>query len=166
MGRHSAPDDDDGVVMTFPAPVAGAPPVRGRHAQYDEEDEGIELLEASYDAQDVAEQDTIRLVPLEPAWRALDQPAPQQAVPLQPARPAVRRHHSTAADLALLREHSDVRARVIAALIAPFVLYTVVMYLLTAFDVYFIWLWIPLVGAGVLAGSFLDAAHRRHGQRT
>jgi hypothetical protein len=30
-------------------------------------------------------------------------------------------------------------------------------------DVYFIWVWIPLVTAGVLAGSILDAAHRRRG---
>ena len=60
-----------------------------------------------------------------------------------------------------MRTHSALRARVIAAAIVPFLLYTAVMYVLSAFDVYVIWVWIPLVSAGVLAGSFLDAAHRR-----
>jgi hypothetical protein len=53
---------------------------------------------------------------------------------------------------------------VIAAVVAPFVVYTAVMYLIGALHVYFIWVWIPLVSAGVLAGSLLDAAHRRHGR--
>jgi hypothetical protein len=72
-------------------------------------------------------------------------------------------NQSTAADLALLREHSDVRARVIAAAVAPLVLYTVALYLAAGFGVYFIWIWVPLVTSGILAGRILDAAHRRHG---
>jgi hypothetical protein len=43
------------------------------------------------------------------------------------------------------------------------VIYTIVMYLAGALDVYFIWVWLPLVSAGVLAGSILDAAHRKRG---
>jgi hypothetical protein len=35
------------------------------------------------------------------------------------------------------------------------------MYLIGAMHIYLIWIWIPLVTAGVLAGSILDAAHRR-----
>jgi hypothetical protein len=73
-------------------------------------------------------------------------------------------NQSTAADLELLREHSDVRARVVAAVVAPFVIYTLAMFLFDALDVYFIWVWLPLVSAGVLAGSILDAAHRRRGR--
>ena len=49
----------------------------------------------------------------------------------------------------------------IAALVVPFLLYTAVIYLIGAFDVYLIWIWIPLVSAGVVAGSILDAEHRR-----
>jgi hypothetical protein len=45
--------------------------------------------------------------------------------------------------------------------VVPFLLYTAVMYLVGGLGVYFIWIWIPLVGAGVVAGSILDAEHRR-----
>jgi hypothetical protein len=76
------------------------------------------------------------------------------------ARPA-RGNQSTAADLALLREHSAVRARVIAALVVPFVLYTAVLLLIGALGVYLIWVWIPLVSGGVVAGLILDVEHRR-----
>jgi hypothetical protein len=70
--------------------------------------------------------------------------------------------HSTAADLALLRDHSEVRARCIAAVVVPFVLYTALLLAIGSMDVYVIWIWIPTVSAGVLAGGFLDAAHRRY----
>jgi hypothetical protein len=95
---------------------------------------------------------------------AVDKPAVDKPAVEKPAvekAPVDRSHLSTAADLALLRKHSALRARVIAAVVVPFVLYTVVMYLVTWWDVYLIWVWIPLVTAGILAGSFLDAAHRR-----
>jgi hypothetical protein len=72
-------------------------------------------------------------------------------------------NQSTAADLALLRAHSDVRARVIAAGVVPIVLYSVALYVAGALGVYFIWVWIPLVTSGVVAGRILDSAHRRHG---
>jgi hypothetical protein len=70
--------------------------------------------------------------------------------------------HTTTADLALLREHSDVRARCIAAAVVPFVLYTAVLLAIGSMGVYLLWIWIPTVSAGALAGAFLDAAHRRH----
>jgi hypothetical protein len=76
-------------------------------------------------------------------------------------KPAARGAHSTAADLALLRRHGDVRNRVIGAVLVPFVLYGAVMLLLGVTGVqYLLWIWIPLVSAGVLAGLILDAAHR------
>jgi hypothetical protein len=74
-------------------------------------------------------------------------------------------NQSTAADLELLRTHSAVRARVIAAVVAPFVIYTLAMYLGSSLDVYFIWVWLPLVTAGILAGSILDSAHRKQEKR-
>lgn len=92
-----------------------------------------------------------------------DEPATTYVAPVQakPARTS-RGSQSTAADLALLRAHPELRARVIAAAIAPFVIYVVVLLLVgAATRIYLIWIWVPLVAAGVLAGSMLDAAHRR-----
>jgi hypothetical protein len=168
MGRHSAADDDDRVVMTFAAPAAGAPPRLARHARPDE-------------AEELAEQDTVRrslpdeAPPPAPFSAAANGPAPPAGAepvappvvsqPVPPPPKAGKDHQSTTADIALLREHSDVRARVIAAVIAPFVLYSVVMYLGRWMHMYFIWVWIPLVTAGVLAGSLLDVAHRRYNKR-
>jgi hypothetical protein len=181
MGRHSVPDDDEGDVVVAAASV-GVRPRPGRHAR-SEEDERPEPPADDVekpapkpsprqpdepdepDEIPLAEQETERLVlldeVLEPVAEAVDE-APET----QPAKigPRVGKgNQSTAADLALLREHSDVRARVIAALVVPFVLYTAVLYLAGAMHSYFIWIWIPLVTAGVLAGSILDAAHRRRG---
>jgi hypothetical protein len=115
----------------------------------------------------LVEQVTERIAPVdaEPAAAPPARPAPPA-----PAEPAAsekkgrwsRGGQSTSADLALLRHHGDVRARVIAAVVAPFVIYTAVMILIGSVHVYLIWVWIPLVTAGVLAGSMLDAAHRKY----
>lgn len=70
--------------------------------------------------------------------------------------------HSTAADLALMRRRPDVRNRVIAAVIVPFVLYIAAMVLIgAAAGQYLLWVWIPLVSAGVGGGLILDTAHRK-----
>ncbi len=121
------------------------------------------------DAISAAEQLTERITAVELGTEpiALSEPLggtePVAAAEPAPDKARARKgNEATAADLALLREHSELRARVIAAIVAPFVLYTAVLYLIGAMDVYFIWVWIPLVSAGVLAGSLLDAAHRRH----
>jgi FtsZ-interacting cell division protein ZipA len=80
----------------------------------------------------------------------------------QKRRPPVGRgNQSTAQDIALLRARPDVRNRVIAAAIVPFVLYAVVLLLTGGIDVILIWAWVPFVTAGVLAGSIVDAAHRK-----
>jgi hypothetical protein len=79
----------------------------------------------------------------------------------EPAGRPARTGHSTGEDLALLRSRPDVRNRVIAAVVVPFVLYVAVMLVLGAPPArYLIWIWIPLISAGVLAGLILDAAHR------
>ncbi|MGI8677113.1 MAG: hypothetical protein ACR2LX_00205 [Jatrophihabitans sp.] len=71
-------------------------------------------------------------------------------------------------DLALLKTHGDVRARVVAAVIVPFVLYVGVLLAIGSIGwrVLLIWIWVPLVTGGVLAGLFLDAGHRTHDQLT
>lgn len=81
--------------------------------------------------------------------------------PKEPTRG--RGAQSTAADLALVRRHSDVRNRVIGAALVPFVLYAAVLLVLTAKGVqYLLWIWIPTVVAGVLVGFVLDSGHKRH----
>jgi hypothetical protein len=184
MGRHSAPEDDEGDVVVAPPPVA-VRPRPGRHAQseHDEPAESGATLEkpapkpgpreidepvSEPDVVPLAEQATERIAMLDDVLEPVTSEAAEYPTePLAHAGKHERRigkgNQSTAADLELLRERSDVRARVIAALVVPFVLYTVVLYLAAAMDVYFIWVWIPLVTAGVLAGSILDAAHRRRG---
>ena len=69
----------------------------------------------------------------------------------------------SAADLALLRRSGAARALVAAAVLVPFVIYTVVLLVLDKVSArtYLIWIWIPLITAGVLVGLVLDAAHRR-----
>jgi hypothetical protein len=101
---------------------------------------------------------------------AVDATKPAEAISrveeAEPAEPVVRpsaRPRATASDLAMLRTHADVRARCIAAVLVPFVLYTVVLMLIGAIGAYLIWIWIPLISAGVTAGAILDAAHRRYG---
>jgi hypothetical protein len=186
MGRHSASSEDEDVVAAA-ADLADPATISGRHARVDEArpqepspvDEPVVSL-AEVDADDgplglIADQMTVPVAPLEPDAEPAAQPPAQPAAeptvepPAEPpAEPAAERPHgrgnqSTAADLALLRDHSEVRARVIAAIVVPFVLYAVALYLigLPGIAVILIWLWLPLVTAGIVAGSILDAEHRR-----
>jgi len=166
MGRHSAPDDDEAVDVLVESAVAVDTARLGRHSRPEDD----AATGAPHDAELLADQETERLVP--PDSEAADEAtvevaAPEPGVELVTDRPAPRvgkGNQSTAADLELLRAHSDLRARVIAAIVVPFVIYTLAMYLGSALDVYFIWVWLPLVTAGVLAGSILDAAHRKRGK--
>lgn len=148
MGRHSAPDDEeDGDVLVASA-VAVEAPRRGRHSVPDDDDDSSPAGQI-----DLAAEPTVE-VRRDPSL--ITDESVQRLAP----RPG-KGNQSTAADLELLRDRSDVRARVIAAVVAPFVIYTLAMYLGSALDVYFIWVWLPLVTAGVLAGSILDSAHRK-----
>jgi hypothetical protein len=166
MGRHSAPDDDEDGDVRVASTVAVDAPRTDRHARPD----GGGAGEAAAADVPLADQETERLVPPgdEPAPQTGAEPAglPSTDAGEQRAAPKVGKgNQSTAADLELLRAHSDVRARVIAAIVAPFVIYALVLYLGgSALRVYFIWVWVPLVTAGVLAGSILDSAHRKRGR--
>ena len=143
MGRHSAPDDDTDVADVTEAAVATKPAVsehaagmlvlpRGRHARSD--DGWIESGESEAGT----------------APARAERPAPRE--PIEPG---------TRGDLQLLRQSASLRARCAAAVIVPFVLYTIVLVAIKRTDVYLIWFWIPTVLAGVLIGTFLDAAHRK-----
>jgi hypothetical protein len=45
--------------------------------------------------------------------------------------------------------------------VVPFLLYTLVLIVMGQGRLYLLWVWIPIVLAGILVGSFLDVAHRR-----
>ena len=61
----------------------------------------------------------------------------------------------------MLRDQPALRARCVAAIVVPFLAYALVLLVIGRTDVFLLWIWIPMVAAGVLFGSFLDAAHRR-----
>jgi hypothetical protein len=84
---------------------------------------------------------------------ARPQPGPKPAAPRQRA--------GTSADLQLLRADRALRARAAAAAIVPLFLYVIVMVVIARFDAFLIWVWIPVVLAGVLVGALLDRAHAR-----
>lgn len=70
--------------------------------------------------------------------------------------------HSTAADLALLRAQPQLRLRCAAAVLVPFVLYVAVLLAMGAQPrSYLVFVFIPLISAGLLVGALLDSAHRR-----
>jgi hypothetical protein len=80
---------------------------------------------------------------------------------VQPARAPEPEETGTHADLRMLRENRALRARCAAAVVVPFLIYTIVLVVVARVDLYLLWMWIPTVTAGVLVGSFLDLEHRR-----
>jgi hypothetical protein len=70
------------------------------------------------------------------------------------------RARATNADLHMLRVDPALRARCAAAVVVPFLLYTVVLVVIGRTGLFLLWVWIPLVTAGVVAGMFLDLAAR------
>lgn len=78
-------------------------------------------------------------------------------------RPAPPR--GTAADVRLLRADRRLRVRAVTALLAPFVLYVLVLTALGRTDRLVLFLWAPIVLAGVLFGAVLDRGHRRAAAR-
>lgn len=162
MGRHSAPGEDtadDSAVATTATPDAGT--ARGRHSRRDEENAGG----PSDSSQD--DQLTQMITIIDPDVKVDDTqvtgelpPVPAQKPSKAPKQPRGG-ESNTQADLRLLRESTAVRAQVLAAVIASFVLYTVVMLVIGKTSSYVLWIWIPIVVAGVGVGAVLDAAHRR-----
>ena len=71
-----------------------------------------------------------------------------------------RRQSGTKADLRLLRQNGAVRAQCLAAVLVPFLLYTLAVVVVGRIDVYLVWIWIPIVLCGVLVGVVLDLGHR------
>lgn len=174
MGRHSVAVDDDAddLQQTSGVRVAEAPGPPGRHASPDEVDEKTPVAPAALtasrprpatDTESIAALPTKPIPPIAPAeanWQTVPIP-PVEAVPPVEAPPEPQ-PSPTARDFALFREHPDVRNRAIAAVLAPFVGYAVVMVVIARTDVFLIWVWIPLILAGVLMGLILDLGHKRY----
>jgi hypothetical protein len=175
MGRHAAPGENEPAVVSQPpvprflppevqvprvvAPMGFAdavdslrPPTsrplpRGRHSAADEDDAGA--VDTVY--VEVSGADTDRL----------PQPAPTGAGPEVERPPKARKQGATAADLHLLRTDPALRNRVIAAVLVPFVLFFLVLVLIGRLDVVAVWIWLPLISAGLGAGLLLDTGHAR-----
>ena len=93
---------------------------------------------------------------------AADDDVAQDAAPESP--PAPRPRSGTGADLELLRRDRTLRARAAAAAVVPLFVYVIVMVVIRRFDAFLIWVWVPVVLAGVLVGAMLDRAHARRGR--
>lgn len=159
-GRHSRGED---VETTGPVPGAAARREEQRAAAQDERPtERIDLaaIEAALEQAPAAPKDQPKDQPQdEPQGQTQDEP--KGAAKVEPKRP--RGAQSTAADLALIRRHPAIRNRVIGGALVPFVLYAVVLVVLSAAAAqYLIWIWIPMVTAGILIGFVLDSGHKRH----
>ncbi len=186
MGRHSAPDDDDGdLLVAEAAPVQERPRPRPRHAVADAElvrTEIIEpeLVERAADAPPrdvvdavVVEDETYPVRPAEDVGPIAELTSPPRPAPVAPAEPVAApaaapapalkpaRERPSRTDLRLLRSSSSLRARCLAAVLLPFILYTIVLVVIGRVDAYLFWIWIPAILAGVLFGAQLDGAQKR-----
>lgn len=132
MGRHSAPDDDE--------ELSSADTIVLVVAEAEAEDGRAAGRHHTADGNGAAE--------------------PTTAI-VQPARAPEPEETGTHADLRMLRENRALRARCAAAVVVPFLIYTIVLVVVARVDLYLLWMWIPTVTAGVLVGSFLDLEHRR-----
>lgn len=173
MGRHSAPDDDgndhvDAAVLTDDVAAAQDADGAGDAGDEDALDTGRHSRPAPNRVGGLPAPVITAPKPgpgsAQPALVQPVQPAPEDE-PLehtQADEPAKPRRSSTT-DFALVKQHSDVRARCIAAVVVPFVLYLAVMFAIGATGrQLLLWIFIPLIIAGILVGVFLDAGHRRH----
>jgi hypothetical protein len=213
VGRHSAPDDDEGDLLVDAPPVPSRPLPRPRHAASDEASEageagglvtaggarpdvatasaaatGTEVIEpelverapqaSPHEVIDavVVEDESLPVPVARPVSLAKSAPTGVPPAPIEmatepaaeaPAEPtsAPVKERPTRMDLRLLGQDAALRARAAAALLVPFVLYTVVLAVIGRFGVYLFWIWIPAILAGVLFGAQLDAAVRRSGDQ-
>jgi hypothetical protein len=126
----------------------------GRHsAPGEEEDTGpVDPAHAGAGEDEPSGRHAVRAEP------GAGRPAPTRS---EPAAVAPTLARGTAADLRLLRASGTLRTRAAAAGLLPFVLYTVVMVVIGRTDRFLVFLWAPIVVAGVCFGAVLDLGHRR-----
>jgi hypothetical protein len=168
VGRHSAPDDDSDELPEGGGVLVDEEAGAGRHSQPAAGPGPTEINGPIPLAPPDAEASLFDMLSTEEM--AAPEAAPTQAAPpLEPApqpaaaAPKDSRRHSTRADFALIKNHGDVRARCLAAIVVPFILYIAVLLAVGASGrAYLLFMAIPLIVAGVLVGAFLDAGHKRY----
>ncbi len=175
MGRHSAAADDEDEDAAVTVVLAGSAAVeaagRGRHARPAPRTPGpvapsLTKAPVAPSLTKVPLAPSLTKVPLElpvdsiTAIAAVEFEAPIDAV----AEPAAS---GSASDLALLRSDTSLLARCLAAVLMPFLVYLVVMTVIgSSGREWLIWIWLPAITAGVLAGAFLDSAHKNRQDET
>ena len=130
----------------------------------------IPLAEIARNDRPLPEETTVRIAPVtdvppEPPQSPQPTEHPEHAEPDGRDTSAPHRGgaHATRHDFALVMAHGDVRARAVAAVLVPFVVYVAVLAVIGQLTVHnLIWVWAPAVVAGVLVGLVLDAGHRRY----
>lgn len=164
MGRHSRPEDLEDEDQ-FAGTAVDTAASTGRHA-------GATVVDPDAAAGGVpdAVPDAVPHTPAGAVPDAVPDAAPD-ALPDAVAgaarsrprpRPATNPLRGTAADLKLLRDHSDVRHRCIAAAVVPFLVFTLALVATGHVDKYLVWIFLPTIVAGVLVGVILDHAHKRY----
>jgi hypothetical protein len=174
MGRHSASDDDEADVVVEPlasgevaGAAAGAGDAAGRHYRPRESGEhGAEPAVFGAPATPSTTPSSDSSSSSSSSTEGARQRASGVTVEAGPrtdttAKIEAYRESPTRADLRLLRSHPGLRSRCAAGVVVPFLLFTIVIIVLGRPDVYLIWVWIPIVAAGVLVGTFLDRAHKQ-----
>ena len=128
------------------------PRPRGRHAHPDDVDDVDDLADeqAEADVDTKADVDT-----------QADVDTKAEADTKAEVGAPRRREGATAADLRLLRTEPALRHRVIAAVLVPFVLYFAVLLAIGRTDAFAVWVWLPLIAAGIGGGLLLDSAHAK-----
>jgi hypothetical protein len=175
LGRHSAPDDTEALddiaapdeteapdyAADHTVPTEGTATAKGTPTADSAATGEIARIDDQSGGIDGPDNFTARLDELL-VPSAEDEPdiAPRETAPIS-RLDAVPAESGTHADLRLLRERPRVRAWAAAAVVVPFVLYTLVMLVIGRTDVFVLWLWIPIVTAGVSVGAVLDVAHKR-----
>jgi hypothetical protein len=164
MGRHSLPEDDEAAAGTELAAneldLDDAP--RGRHSWRPGAEQSVVVLErAATPSSDTAPVPVVTGTPADtPPVPVVANTAPAERVVEDGPVPA-RKASGTRADLALLRADRALRIRACVAVLAPFVLYVLVLAVLGRLDALVLWVWIPVIVAGVAFGAVLDAGYRR-----
>jgi hypothetical protein len=171
VGRHSAPDDDGDLLVAPVEEPAPRPRPRPRHAAPDADLLDTDVIDPEL-VERVADAPPYNVVDAEVVEDEIRTEAAAEVAPPRPAphpdvapAPAPKRERAGRADLRLLRENPALRARCVAAVVLPFVLYTIVLVVISRMDVYLFWIWIPAILAGVLFGAQLDVAAKRASAR-
>jgi hypothetical protein len=169
MGRHSLPDDDEPAAGTEVSAAERAvdDEPRGRHSWRPGAEQSVVLLERP--ATPGADTGPVPVVAHTALVAEVADTAPVPAVTDTAAAASVdeaapeagRKPSGTHADLALLSADRGLRMWAGGAVVAPFAMYALLLAVLGRLDVLVLWVWIPVIVAGVAFGAVLDSGYRK-----